>query len=405
MKRAYYTSSIRDFLDTSADEILGTLVQGASTSGTYIAKTQTDAWLEQVAILKESLSPFRDCGALYFEYSVPRLGRRIDVLVIIGAVIFIMEFKVGEEEFTSHSLDQACDYALDLKNFHETSHTAPIAPIIIATRAESETPVIAFTSHGDNLMHPIKATPQVLSGVLQDVLEIAGHSPIDRSIWEKGRYCPTPTIVEAAMALYGGHNVEEISRNDAGGDNLTVTSVTVDKIIEDSKRRSYKSICFVTGVPGAGKTLVGLDIATKHFDQQSDLYSVYLSGNGPFVAVLREALALDRVRREKENGKRIKIGNARSEVNAFIQNVHHFRNEYLIDTTAPVEHVAIFDEAQRAWNLRQTERFMKQRGKPDFGMSEPEFLISCLDRHPDWAVIVCLVGGGAGDQHWRGGNQ
>ena len=93
----------------------------------------------------------------------------------------------------------------------------------------------------------------------------------------------------------------------------------------------WKSICFVTGVPGAGKTLVGLDIATKHFDKQSELYSVFLSGNGPLVAVLREALASDKVRREKEKGEKIKIGKARSEVKAFIQNVHHFRNECLVD--------------------------------------------------------------------------
>lgn len=151
----------------------------------------------------------------------------------------------------------------------------------------------------------------------------------------------------------------------------------------------------MTGVPGAGKTLVGLDIATKHFAKESELCSVFLSGNGPLVAVLREALASDKVRREKERRRKFKIGAARSEVKAFIQNVHHFRNECLTDANRPpIEHVAIFDEAQRAWNLRQTAKFMKERGRTDFAMSEPEFLISCLDRHPDWAVVVCLVGGG-----------
>lgn len=395
MNRAYYTDSIAAFLDKGPDEILGQLVRRASSDGASIETTQTDAWLEQVTILKAAISPYRGNGSLYFEYSIPRLGKRIDVLALIGAVLFILEFKVGEEEFTASALDQVCDYALDLKNFHETSHAAPIAPIVIPTRAESAVTSIEYCAHGDNVMLPMRATPESLGELIERVLEFAGGLSIERATWEGGRYHPTPTIIEAAMALYGGHKVEEISKKDAGAENLAVTSNTVDEIIKAAKANSWKAICFVTGVPGAGKTLVGLDIATKHFDKDSELYSVFLSGNGPLVAVLREALAADKVRRQKERGERMKIGKARSEVKAFIQNVHHFRNECLVDVNrAPIEHVAIFDEAQRSWDLRQTAKFMEQRGKPNFSMSEPEFLISCLDRHADWAVIVCLVGGG-----------
>jgi hypothetical protein len=395
MNRAYYSDTISDFLDKAPDTILGALTKSASNDGARIESTQTEAWLEQVAILKESLGSYRDRGSLYFEYSIPRLGKRIDVLALIGPVIFILEFKVGEGEFTSSALDQVCDYALDLKNFHETSHAAPIAPIVIPTRAKSVLPTIAYTAHGDNVMLPIKATPESLGELIQQVLAFAGGSPIERTAWEGGRYHPTPTIIEAATALYGGHKVEEISRKEAGAENLAVTSNAVNDIITASKTNSWKSICFVTGVPGAGKTLVGLDIATKHFDKHSELYSVFLSGNGPLVAVLCEALALDKVRRQKARGEPIRIGNARSEVKAFIQNVHQFRNDCLVDVNrAPVEHVAIFDEAQRAWDLRQTVKFMEKRGHANFKMSEPEFLISCLDRHSDWAVIVCLVGGG-----------
>jgi hypothetical protein len=395
MNRAYYSDTISDFLDKASDTILGALTKSASNDGARIESTQTEAWLEQIAILQTSLASYRAQGSLYFEYSIPRLGKRIDVLALIGSVIFVLEFKVGEDEFTASALDQACDYALDLKNFHETSHAAPIAPIVIPTRAKSTLATIAYTPHGDNVMLTIKATPESLGEIIQRVLAFAGGSRIERMAWEGGRYHPTPTIIEAAMALYGGHKVEEISKKDAGTENLTVTSNTVNEIITTSKANSWKSICFVTGVPGAGKTLVGLDIATKHFDEQSALYSVFLSGNGPLVAVLREALASDKVRREKARGERVRIGKARSEVKAFIQNVHHFRNECLVDVNrAPVEHVAIFDEAQRAWDLRQTVKFMEQRGQANFKMSEPEFLISCLDRHSDWAVIVCLVGGG-----------
>ncbi len=395
MRRAYYSDSIASFLHKASNEILGQLVHAASADGAYIETTQTDAWREQIAVLKKALGPYREKGSLYFEYSIPRLGKRIDVLALIGPVIFVIEFKVGEDQFLAYALDQVCDYALDLKNFHETSHAAPIAPILLPTRADDAMTAIAYTAHNDTVMLPIKATPQSLQDIISRVLDFADGTPLERSQWERGRYRPTPTIIEAAMALYGGHKVEDISKKDAGAENLAITSLAVDEIIKKSKANSWKSVCFVTGVPGAGKTLVGLDIATTHFDKQSELYSVYLSGNGPLVSVLREALARDRVRRERERGTRLAIGRARSEVNAFIQNVHHFRNEYVIDENrAPIEHVAIFDEAQRAWNLGQTARFMKQRGRPDFPMSEPEFLISCLDRHPDWAVVVCLVGGG-----------
>ncbi len=232
--------------------------------------------------------------------------------------------------------------------------------------------------------------------MIKNVLLLADGNSIDHTQWEHGRYCPTPTIIEAAMALYNGHSVTDISRSDASAINLSQTSDAISEIIHSSKEQSHKSICFVTGVPGAGKTLVGLNIATKHIDKSNDLYSVYLSGNGPLVAILREALARDRLRHEKEHGRRIKKGEAMSEVKMFIQNVHHFRDDCLVDSKKPpIEHVALFDEAQRAWNVEQTSNFMRRKkNNPTFNLSEPEFLISCLDRHSDWAVIVCLIGGG-----------
>lgn len=394
MDRSYYTDSIANFLQMPSDAILGQLVRRASGEGASIETTQTDAWLEQISILKELLIPFKNDGVVFFEFAIPRLGKRIDVLALIGAALFVLEFKVGEEDFNASALDQVCDYALDLKNFHETSHHLPIAPIVVATRATVMPSSVAYTAHGDQVMFPIRATPATLGGVIRHVLDFVKGSPIDGATWAGGRYRPTPTIIEAAMALYGDHKVEEISKKDAGAENLAVTSKSVDAVIKQSKTNGWKSICFVTGVPGAGKTLVGLDIATRHFERGSELYSVFLSGNGPLVAVLREALASDKVRRLKDQGKRLRIGEARREVKAFIQNVHHFRNDCLADDQPPIEHVAIFDEAQRAWNLTQTARFMRDRGHADFAMSEPEFLISCLDRHPDWAVVICLVGGG-----------
>lgn len=197
------------------------------------------------------------------------------------------------------------------------------------------------------------------------------------------------------MSLYKNHSVEDISRKDASDKNLTLTSQAISDVINFSKSNLQKSICFVTGVPGSGKTLVGLNIATKHVNSKSGLHSVYLSGNAPLVSILREALARDKVKSEKMQNRRITKKVALSEVSMFIQNVHNYRDAYLIDKTPPSDHVAIFDEAQRAWNVQQTRNFMQRKKKiSNFNQSEPEYLISCLDRHRDWAVIVCLVGGG-----------
>jgi hypothetical protein len=335
-------------------------------------------------------------GAIYFEYSIPRMGKRIDVVLLIGPAIFILEFKIGEKEFLSYAIDQVWDYALDLKNFHESSHEHLIAPILIATKAKSVLPVVSATLQNDKLLFPIKCNVELLDQVITNVLLLTEDIYIDSTEWERGRYSPTPTIIEAAMALYNGHSVSDISHRDGSAINLSDTSDAISEIIRFSKERSQKSICFVTGVPGAGKTLVGLNIATTHINKNTDLYSVFLSGNGPLVAILREALARDKVQHEKELGHKIKKNEAMIPVKAFIQNVHNFRDECLVDSQKPpIEHAALFDEAQRAWNLQQTANFMlRRKNTPQFKISEPEFLISCLDRHSDWAVVVCLVGGG-----------
>ena len=391
MNRAYYSNSISNFLDSSVNEIIGIL---SSASEFPVELTQLKAWEDEIKILKLILPAYD--GSIYFEYAIPRMGKRIDVLIIIQSVIFILEFKVGEKEFHSYSIDQVWDYALDLKNFHETSHDKLIAPILIATLAKEPYSTVAITPQNDQLLIPIRCNSESLLNAIQSVLDFCQDDKfIDIQNWENGRYHPTPTIIEAALALYNNHSVDNIHRNDAKDINITHTSDKISEIISQAKARSEKAICFVTGVPGAGKTLVGLNIATTHINKEDELYSVFLSGNGPLVAILQEALARDKVKRAQDKGEKIKKGTARSDVKAFIQIVHHFRDEGLKDGAPPIEHVALFDEAQRAWTLEQTAKFMREKkGRPDFQMSEPEFLISCLDRHPDWAVVVCLVGGG-----------
>ncbi|HNW78174.1 MAG TPA: DUF2075 domain-containing protein [Candidatus Competibacteraceae bacterium] len=391
MKRWHYGSTIGEFLLASEQEILGKLVEKHAFS---LEQTQRNAWAEQISILKNTLGPY--AGRIYFEYSIPRMGKRIDVVLLIESVVFVLEFKVGEKEFPVCAIDQVFDYALDLKNFHKKSHHATIVPILISTQSNVKFTTTSIESGSDGIISPILANSKILPNIIADVLRFFNGESLDPVEWEQSQYQPTPTIIEAAMALYSGHSVSEISRSDAGAINLGITSDTISDIIHESKVQCHKSICFVTGVPGSGKTLVGLNIATRHLDRDTDLYSVFLSGNGPLVAVLREALARDQVKRARESGRTSRKGHARSEVKAFIQNVHHFRDECLIDIKKPpIEHVALFDEAQRAWDLQQTVNFMsRKRDKADFNRSEPEFLISCLDRHPDWAVVVCLVGGG-----------
>lgn len=391
MRREYFSASISEFKNKETNEILGELVHNNEFP---LEQTQRDAWEEEIRILKKALIDYD--GSIYFEFSIPRMGKRIDVLLIIKSVIFVLEFKVGEKEFQSYAIDQVWDYALDLQNFHETSHQQFIAPILIATKSIISNYYISTTIQNSKILLPIKSNCELLCEIINEALLFCEGNDIEIPKWEQGKYQPTPTIVEAAMALYNGHSVLEISRNDAGAKNIQLTSTALSQIISVSKEKQKKSICFVTGVPGAGKTLVGLNIATQNIDNKTDTYSVFLSGNGPLVAILREALARDKVSRGKELGKRIKKVDASRQVKMFIQNVHNFRDECLIDISKPPpEHVALFDEAQRAWDVTQTSNFMRRKKQYlDFHQSEPEFLISCLDRHPDWAVIVCLVGGG-----------
>jgi hypothetical protein len=390
MNRAFYSDSIQDFLGRGENEILGALTRASEFA---VERAQSAAWLEEIRILRPALGGYR--GAIYFEYSIPRMGRRIDVVLLIGPAVLVLEFKVGEREFKLHALDQVVDYALDLKNFHEPSHKLPIAPILIATKATKCEPVCYPLPEKDGVFPPIRTNGRLLGEAIEAVLRDAKGPDIDRLQWEHGRYSPTPTIIEAALALYSKHSVADIARSDASATNLSQTSESINSIIRASKAKSQKAICFVTGVPGAGKTLVGLNIATTHIDKESELYSVFLSGNGPLVEILREALARDKVEQLRERGEKLRLSEARSEVQAFVQNVHHFRDESIRDSKAPIEHVAIFDEAQRAWDLERTSSFMRRRKRvSNFEHSEPEFLVSCMDRHSDWAVIVCLVGGG-----------
>lgn len=387
----YYSDSISAFLIKEPSTVIGEISLNGRLG--HIT-TELDAWQFQIELLKSALSQFE--GHIFFEFSIPRMGKRVDCVVIIQNVVFILEFKVGERSFLKQDVEQVWDYALDLKNFHEPSHNLLLVPILIATRAEDRTIQFLETSHNDQLLNPLRCNASQLKSLIEDVLRIYGQNKwIEPAEFVNGSYMPTPTIIEATIKLFNNHSVADITHKGTNDADLEATTAYLSQIIEEAKTKRKKVICFITGVPGAGKTLVGLKVATEHLDKEKGNSSVYLSGNKPLVDILQEALVRDRVKQEKEKGNRISKREARESVKAFIQIIHHYRDEYLRDPKAPFDHVAIFDEAQRAWNKEQTVKFMQQKkGISGFDYSEPEFLISCLNRHKDWAVILCLVGGG-----------
>jgi len=388
MTRSYYSKTITDFLQDDETRILGQL---SLKHNHAIEDLQKNAWIKQIKILKDTLQNF-DTGQIYFEFSIPRMGKRVDNVLIINDLIFILEFKVGDNQYQKHSIEQVVDYCLDLQNFHEGSHHEKLIPVLVSTKAEATENIFEVT---DNLFEPLKANQQNLSEIISNSLLQSNGRQINPTEWENSIYKPTPTIIEAAQALYKGHNVKEISRHDAGAINLSKTTDCINNIIETAKRENKKSICFLTGVPGAGKTLAGLNIANERMKADEDEHAVFLSGNGPLVDVLREALTRDEVATSKENGEPLTKKKAAIKANAFIQNIHHFRDDNLISLKAPVEKVVVFDEAQRAWAKEQVSSFMKRKkGVDDFNMSEPEYLISVMDRHEDWCTIICLIGGG-----------
>ncbi len=389
LSRAWYAASIAEFLEASPDSVIGRLVRNSQFA---VLPTQRDAWQQQITFLRTRLVDLT--GSVILEFNIPRMGRRIDTVLLIGPVVFVVEFKVGEASFDRAAMDQVWDYALDLKNFHAGSHAVAIVPILVATGATNAGPT-RLHADDDNVYRPIQVDPTGFRDSIDAALHAVGGASLAREPWESSPYRPTPTIVEAARALYAQHSVEAIARHDAGAQNLHTTSGRVEELIEEAREKGRKLICFVTGVPGAGKTLVGLNVATHRRETNQATHAVFLSGNGPLVAVLRAALTRDEIVRRKGLGETVRRGAVGESVKAFIQNVHHFRDDALVHAGAPDEHVVIFDEAQRAWNLRKTASFMlRKKNHPGFSMSEPEFLISCMDRHKDWAVIVCLVGGG-----------
>lgn len=425
--RCLYNSDFVSFLNKDTESIFGTLCNNYH--GDALTTTR-EAWKKEIEIMKNAISALDDInGKIIFEYDIPRLGKRIDVVLLYRGIIFCFEFKVGETKILEADIDQVLDYALDLKNFHKFSQDRVIAPILVATKISRETTDIQMSAYDDRVLNPLYVGETGIAYLINKIIDkFPNEEAIDEN-WIISPYAPTPTIIEAAKTLYENHSVEDITRHEADNVSTDATISYIIDVIQKSKLNREKSICFVTGVPGAGKTLVGLDVAVRQTYQGNDKAvedegAVYLSGNGPLVAVLTEALAKDNHKKCKDRNEKKNMSDSRREVGKFIQIIHRYRDNMLAKIKNPVEngvleidpekavklaetgygeveHVAIFDEAQRSWTHKRLADYLKRGGTygnklkvPNFPMSEAAFLIWSLDQREDWATIVCLVGGG-----------
>lgn len=425
--RCLYNNSFEGF-DTEAEATVYSIMDD-NYHGDALTTTR-EAWKSEISLMKRILSQYKEYdGRIVFEYDIPRLGKRIDVVLLLEGIIFCLEFKVGESRILEADVDQVLDYALDLKNFHKFSQDRIIVPILIATNYRNSTTSIQMSVYDDKVVNPLVTGELGVENLISKVLRrFPNESPVNPN-WIISPYAPTPTIIEAARTLYESHSVEDITRHEADKVSTDQTIAYILDVIQKSKQNQEKSICFVTGVPGAGKTLVGLDVAIKQTYQGQkepvkDEGAVYLSGNGPLVAVLTEALAQDNLKKCRERNEKKKITDSRREVSKSIQMIHRYRDNMLAKIKNPVEngvleidpekavkmakagfgeveHVAIFDEAQRSWTHKRLADYLKRGGTygnklkvPNFPVSEAAFLIWSLDQREDWATIVCLVGGG-----------
>lgn len=350
------------------------------------------AWAATIQHLQPVGRGFPEAG-FFLEFAIPRMGRRADAVIVHAGHVFVLEFKVGARDFPRHAKVQAEGYALDLAHFHETSRQVPLVPILVATGAgPQDIPLLASEEGSPGPL--LCLSPGDLLPAIRQIVHATHAAPLDPVRWAAGAYKPTPTIIEAAQALFGGHEVAEIAR--AGADNLAEATDAIRDLIAAAEATQQKKIVFLTGVPGSGKTLAGLSLAAAEMDGRAAAGATYLSGNGPLVAVLQAALLRDERRRsrEREPGERPADRTGSRKAEAFIQNLHKWRDDHVNDVRPPAERVVIFDEAQRAWTADETARFMRKRGHADWSQSEPEFLLSVMNRHEGAATVICLVGEG-----------
>lgn len=374
------------FPSTPFDRVLGALTAHASRwSWASTEAKQVEAWRETWEWLNAALPavltahPEAEGWTACLEYSIPRRSGRIDLVLLAGDLVLVLEFKKSQAD--AAALRQAEDYALELLDFHAESQARALFPIVCAGLA---TKTLGHIESSWGVASVSTCPPTALGQVLNELYEThhdEAASSIDPTVWLDASYHPTPTILEAARSLYAGHEVRELSQSHAGTEQLQRTFDAVGRAVAQSAQ-GRKAICFLTGVPGAGKTLAGLNVVHQ-LAQGGD--AAFLSGNGPLVSVLQGVLAKDLARRTEMTASQ-----AKRKASVLVTNVHRWLEEYVDRKphVIPPERIVVFDEAQRAWS--------REHSKRKFGRdhSEPHMMLEALSRHPGGAVLVALVGGG-----------
>ncbi len=381
--KAYYWNDISKFVEDNADGILHKLLQHSFNQFSDANTEQNEAWSSQIRELQTRLKDHGIDGDIIFEYDIIRLGKRIDVILLVRHMVFSLEFKNGKKFFTAKDAQQAEDYAIDIKNFHKESENLYVCPILVATDAEEITDQ-SKECYSDKQIYLQKENINTLISKVNEIVDEYGtDEKIDFDKWFNSPYYPTPTIISAAVEAYKTHSLTEIAHSEAGQDDIDACENEITNLIKKAKNENKKYICFVTGVPGAGKTLVGLDVVAKSLDKDESELSVYLSGNGPLVDVLREAL---KISSKSEN---LTSKQTEASINALIQSSFGFKRDNASTDKPTAENILIFDEAQRVWNKDKMSRKHKDE---EMNVSEPHLLVDIMNRHEKWAVIVCLVG-------------
>ena len=395
--RTYYESSIEEFVEHKFPaDIIEFLTESDEETDEYELHLQKGAWLNQIKILQKYLKDKK--GYIIFEYVLSRVNMRIDVVLLMDDVVYSLEFKNNETEFLPDDIDQADGYGYALKNFYEANRDKYVVPILVATKAPD-----CECSEGadlgiDKLFSLFKANINKMEQYIDLIRNKYGSEVItnEREFedWIKSPFKPNPTIIQSARSIYMNNQVDDFFRFDAGEENLKVTEHTVEYIVKDAKDNKKKIICFVSGVPGAGKTLVGLDLAgkTRNNTDNGLPEAVFFSGNGPLIKVLTEALGRDAY---KQNTEKFKSKNqAVTNVKSFIQDLHAFKLDVVSSKQKVVdENVLIFDEAQRVWDEEKLTSWLKEKkaNSKYYGVSEADLLLDIF-KDKDWGVIVALVG-------------
>jgi len=390
--KSYFASSALEFLNTPTEIVLGRLATRVGTEHSGDEANQIRAWRVQIDLLKATLSKLNTDGwGILLEMPLLRLGRRIDAIILVGDQIACIEFKIGSKSYGSADVSQAVDYALCLRDFHAASHDRQVVPILCADQAPDNHEALGI-DFIDDVAGCLCVNGDGLSIALNAVAELAHGDQMSWADYDASSYNPTPDIVSAARGLYAGHSVREIGRADASAEALERTSERLRQITNQARDQGRKVVCFVTGEPGSGKTLLGLDLVlTGNAGRVAGEPAALLSGNRPLVFVLQAAIAED-----ARDRLSIKAGEAKRQAQQALQTLLGYLKDHVEPTSNPPEHVIVFDEAQRAWDA---ETGMKLLGRAS---SEPELFLEIMGRLP-WACLVCLVGPGQEINRGEGG--